>query len=166
VSSNDLCQGCKYPSRCEALERQLAEVHSDVCENGHTNHAHCTDACACVGSGRSNLERLQAEVERLRGDMSQIMLDLTAAFPLSTFDPVCVVAGVSQAIAGNLLATAALTIERAAHAATKAAFAEFVDWHGAVHVGDCPGDDTCSCAGRPVNDAVNAALAGYQQVRS
>lgn len=35
-----------------------------------------------------------------------------------------------------------------------------VDYHGPAHDSDCPGDDTCDCGGKPVNDAVNAAMEG------
>jgi hypothetical protein len=40
----------------------------------------------------------------------------------------------------------------------RAALREYVEWCGAVHEADCPADDTCECAGAPVNSAVNAAL--------
>jgi hypothetical protein len=36
--------------------------------------------------------------------------------------------------------------------------AEFVEWHGAVHLHGCPEDDTCVCGGRPVNEATNKCL--------
>jgi uncharacterized coiled-coil protein SlyX len=36
--------------------------------------------------------------------------------------------------------------------------AEFVEWHGAVHLHGCPEDDTCGCGGRPVNEATNKCL--------
>jgi len=29
--------------------------------------------------------------------------------------------------------------------------------HGADHDDDCPGDDTCDCSQKPINDAANAA---------
>ena len=35
----------------------------------------------------------------------------------------------------------------------------YVDWHGPCHEDECPGDDTCSCKGKPINDAINAAIA-------
>ena len=31
----------------------------------------------------------------------------------------------------------------------------YVQWHGAAHDCDCPGDDTCDCSCRAANDAVN-----------
>ncbi|HEY6108666.1 MAG TPA: hypothetical protein VIV56_07165 [Gemmatimonadales bacterium] len=34
----------------------------------------------------------------------------------------------------------------------------YVDMMGPAHELGCPCDDTCSCAGKPVNDAVNAVL--------
>ena len=34
----------------------------------------------------------------------------------------------------------------------------FVEWHGGAHEEDCPCDDTCNCAGAPINAAVNAAI--------
>jgi hypothetical protein len=34
----------------------------------------------------------------------------------------------------------------------------YVEWAGAVHEADCPGDDTCNCEGKMINDAVNEAL--------
>jgi hypothetical protein len=48
-------------SRVASLERQLAESHGDLCENGHVTHEECTDACSCVGSGKSRLEVAEAE---------------------------------------------------------------------------------------------------------
>lgn len=38
------------------------------------------------------------------------------------------------------------------------ALAEFVEWHGGAHSGECPEDDTCECIGKYVNDKANAAL--------
>jgi hypothetical protein len=35
---------------------------------------------------------------------------------------------------------------------------DYVIWHGGAHTEDCPGDDTCECAGKPLNDAVNSIL--------
>jgi len=32
----------------------------------------------------------------------------------------------------------------------------YVQWYGAAHQDDCPGDDTCDCICKPLNDAVNA----------
>lgn len=32
---------------------------------------------------------------------------------------------------------------------------QYVQWHGGDHEDDCPGDDTCDCAHKPVNDAAN-----------
>jgi chromosome segregation ATPase len=36
---------------------------------------------------------------------------------------------------------------------------EMVDWFGGKHEEDCPKDDTCHCAGKPLNDKIEAALA-------
>jgi hypothetical protein len=33
----------------------------------------------------------------------------------------------------------------------------YVEWHGALHDDDCPGDDTCSCSTQWVNNGVNEA---------
>jgi DNA repair exonuclease SbcCD ATPase subunit len=51
-------------------------------------------------------------------------------------------------------------LERAEAALRRAfkALGKYIDWQGAVHVGDCPEDDTCRCPGRPVNDLVNAVM--------
>lgn len=38
------------------------------------------------------------------------------------------------------------------------ALQEFVEWHGGAHEEDCPGDDTCDCAGRASNAKANAVL--------
>jgi uncharacterized protein YuzE len=35
---------------------------------------------------------------------------------------------------------------------------EYVNWFGAAHVEDCPEDDTCDCACKPLNDAVNSVF--------
>jgi hypothetical protein len=35
---------------------------------------------------------------------------------------------------------------------------EYIDWSGALHLGDCPEDDTCDCDGKPVNDGINGAV--------
>jgi hypothetical protein len=43
---------------------QLAIAHGDLCENGHATHEECTDACSCVGSGRSRLEIAEARAEK------------------------------------------------------------------------------------------------------
>lgn len=40
-----------------------------------------------------------------------------------------------------------------------AALKAYVEWKGPCCTDDCPADDTCSCAGKPVNDMVNAAIA-------
>lgn len=37
---------------------------------------------------------------------------------------------------------------------------DYVIWHGGAHTSDCPGDDTCECACKPLNDAVNEMLDG------
>jgi hypothetical protein len=38
------------------------------------------------------------------------------------------------------------------------ALMDYGTWNGSCHERSCPGDDTCSCQGKPINDAVNAAL--------
>ena len=35
------------------------------------------------------------------------------------------------------------------------AFEDYVVHHGAIHDDDCPGDDTCECSGKRMNDAAN-----------
>ena len=45
-----------------------------------------------------------------------------------------------------------------------AAFEKYVEYHGACHEEDCPEDDTCNCAHKPINDAVNAAIRRAQEV--
>lgn len=39
---------------------------------------------------------------------------------------------------------------------------EYIRWHGPVHVGECPEDDTCDCEGRPINDGINDAHRSLQ----
>jgi len=34
----------------------------------------------------------------------------------------------------------------------------YADWHGPCHKLDCPGDDTCNCPGKAVNDLVSEAI--------
>jgi hypothetical protein len=66
------CSDCEeQPKRISALEAQLAELHGEVCENGCATHEECTDACSCVGSGRSRLEVAEAELEALRDQVEQ-----------------------------------------------------------------------------------------------
>lgn len=39
---------------------------------------------------------------------------------------------------------------------------DYAEWHGGAHAEDCPGDDTCDCIGRPLNDAINRiCLVGF-----
>jgi hypothetical protein len=61
------CPACHDITRAErdALIRQLAETHGDLCENGHAAHKDCTEACACVGSGKSTAERLTLRLDDL-----------------------------------------------------------------------------------------------------
>jgi hypothetical protein len=35
--------------------------------------------------------------------------------------------------------------------------AKYAEHNGGIHDEDCPGDDTCSCSGKPLNDAANGA---------
>ena len=44
------------------------------------------------------------------------------------------------------------------------ALKEFIDWHGPAHDNDCPEDDTCDCAGAPINARVNAAIRNAEGV--
>lgn len=39
------------------------------------------------------------------------------------------------------------------------ALKQYIDWYGAAHEQGCPEDDTCDCKGKPINEAVNAAIA-------
>jgi hypothetical protein len=39
------------------------------------------------------------------------------------------------------------------------ALKRFAEWHGGAHEDDCSLDDTCDCKGKPINDAVNSAIA-------
>lgn len=64
-----------------ALKAQLAEAHGDICENGHTDHAQCTEACACVGSGKSRLERLMAENDALKEQIETMQALVGAPLP-------------------------------------------------------------------------------------
>jgi len=38
------------------------------------------------------------------------------------------------------------------------ALKRFAEVHGPAHEEDCPGDDTCHCKWKPVNDAVNSSI--------
>lgn len=41
----------------------------------------------------------------------------------------------------------------------------YVEWFGAAHSEDCPGDDTCDCLCRSMNDALNKAIREATDVR-
>lgn len=58
------------------VERLKAEL---ACENGHLDHAGCDEQCACVGSGKSRLERAEAEVERLSAENERRLEELNQA---------------------------------------------------------------------------------------
>jgi hypothetical protein len=51
-----------------------------------------------------------------------------------------------------------LQVAEDALARLTAAVLPYVEWWGAAHEADCPEDDTCRCNGKPINDALNAAL--------
>lgn len=44
-------------------ERDSLAEQLDSCENGHKSHADCTEACNCVGSGKSRIEVAEAKAE-------------------------------------------------------------------------------------------------------
>ncbi len=54
---------------------------------------------------------------------------------------------------------AALKAILASHDRLLEALKLYAEWKGSVHIGDCPGDDTCACPGKPVNQSVNGAIA-------
>jgi hypothetical protein len=54
----------------DRLRAQLAESHGTCCENSHVEHADCTDACSCVGSGKSAVERLKTRVWELEDELA------------------------------------------------------------------------------------------------
>lgn len=37
-------------------------------------------------------------------------------------------------------------------------FQNYINWHGPCHENDCPGDDTCTCKGKPINEAMENAV--------
>lgn len=65
LDSHGLMERCKaLEAEVQALKRQIAEIHSEMCENGHTEHADCNSGCSCVGQGESRMEKLDAEIEQ------------------------------------------------------------------------------------------------------
>lgn len=80
--------------------------------------------------------------------------------------------GMMEAMTERDKARAELSAERLSHGDTivwrkaaeaalallKTAVLPYVEWFGAAHEGECPEDDTCDCACKPINDALNAAL--------
>lgn len=44
------------------------------------------------------------------------------------------------------------------------AFRKYIAWHGPCHERDCPGDSTCNCAGKSINDAANSVIAKAEGV--
>jgi hypothetical protein len=70
-----------------AARRILATLDTpDRCENGHTDHADCTDECACVGSGNSAMER--ADPELVPVDEESPLLK-SGTYPVVTPAPTC-----------------------------------------------------------------------------
>ena len=63
--SSALEQIGKTSARVASLKIQLAELHGDLCENECATHEECTDACSCVGSGKSKLEIAEARAEKV-----------------------------------------------------------------------------------------------------
>lgn len=56
----------------DAAITQLAQAHCDLCENGHATHEECTEACSCVGSGKSRIEIAEARAEELEGALGAL----------------------------------------------------------------------------------------------
>lgn len=42
-------------------------------------------------------------------------------------------------------------------------FKAYVNWNGPAHETDCPGDDTCDCRGKAINDSVNSVLGEHDK---
>lgn len=89
-------------------KRQLAETHDDTCENEHAKHEDCTEACSCVGSGKSAVERVQHRVweleeqleaeRRAHAETQKALVELSSIAPCATFDPIQPLMFVQQAI--------------------------------------------------------------------
>lgn len=96
-------------------------------------------APACAESG-CQYQRGEAERDRLQLVVSQT--DEDGAW----------------ATAKMLEAEAELDQLRAERDELLAVLKEYVEWFGAVHGQECPGDDTCACIGGALNERVNAAI--------
>ena len=44
-------------------EKRVADFETDRCENGHHSHDDCTEACSCVGAGKSRIEQAEDRAE-------------------------------------------------------------------------------------------------------
>ena len=58
LTGEPVCDGCLMGRA--GLHIHTAP-HGDICENGHATHEECTEACSCVGSGKSRLEIAEKE---------------------------------------------------------------------------------------------------------
>lgn len=60
----------------DKLEKQLASLHGDACENGHATHEECSGQCSCVGSGKSRVEIAEGRVETLEAELAEARTEL------------------------------------------------------------------------------------------
>ncbi len=57
-----------------ALRARVEDFEADRCENGHHTHAECTEACSCVGQGKSELEDAEARAEKMDAALETIRI--------------------------------------------------------------------------------------------
>lgn len=63
----------------------------------------------------------------------------------------------AEQLVRDLLAALASQAGRTPHEEVAKALEAYVVWHGGIHDDECPGDDTCDCSGKWMNDGANAA---------
>lgn len=52
----------------------LDNANCGMCENGHDKHEDCTSDCACVGQGKSRMERLERDLDAARAAIDKVTM--------------------------------------------------------------------------------------------
>lgn len=138
--------------------------HRNGCMAGVFDNAGALVSCNCVNFISERMQ-LDAATKRIAE------LETAVAFYSNTDTARAIAAGVADAQAGRIRSLdcvdggcerdrlkSQLAEQSATIAGLRNILLRYVCWMGAAHVQDCPADDTCSCHGKEINDAVNAAL--------
>jgi hypothetical protein len=112
---------------------EAAQQERDALKNcGRTVGGYCFNCVTCLGvllkDADEQSEQLQERIKRIEGDIGRD-----------------VIRAVQQA-----------QQERDALKAIGPHLLHYIEWSGPVHAEQCPGDDTCDCLGKEMNDAANA----------